>query len=203
MRRPTWNLTADEKRNAITKFDARMEKRVAQILALEKSLPTEKDYDRYIVTAGDRWSDNNYAVNEDFRQNQRLTAQTDGQRKETLAALDRSLERLESQNRALRSRSTLSTVSVDEAKVLQIEIARNNDLIKTRQAQRAEVLRPTATATRAVGSKEALTLDAALAKATAELRREFTTLFSLYNSIIAERSAANTTRAAIAALPAK
>jgi predicted RNase H-like nuclease (RuvC/YqgF family) len=60
LRRPTWNLTASDKQNAIAKIDARIEKRVAQILALEKSLPTEKDYDRYVatgsVTTGSNWS---------------------------------------------------------------------------------------------------------------------------------------------------
>jgi len=198
LRRPTWNLTAEDKQNAISKFDTRIEKRVSQILALEKSLPTEKDYNRYVAT-GNNWSGTTYAPNEDFRQNQRLTAQTDAQRKETLDAIERSIQRFETQNRALQSQLMASTASVEQSKAIRAEMTKNEALIAQRRAQRAEVLRPTETATRSVGQKEAQTLDAALRKASEELRREFTTLFSLYHSIIAERSAENTTRAALAA----
>jgi hypothetical protein len=202
LRRPTWNLTVEEKQSAISRFDERIEKRVTQILALEKSLPTEKDYDRYKAT-GTTWAGTTYEVNEDYRQNQRLTAQTNGQRKETLDALDQSLQRLESQNRALQGQLALSTTSPEQGKVLSAEIAKNDALIKARRAQRVEALRPTDTATRAIGSKEAQTLDAALRKAVDELRREFTSLFALYHNIIAERSAANNTRAALAAAQPK
>jgi hypothetical protein len=97
----------------------------------------------------------------------------------------------------------LSTVAVEESKALWAEIAKNDALIKSRRAQRVEVLRPTDTATRQIGPKEAQTLDTALRRAVEELRREFVTLFSLYHSIIAERSAENTTRATLAALEAK
>ena len=202
LRRPTWNLTAEEKQNAILKMDARIEKRVAQILALSQSLPSEKEYDRYKAT-GSTWAGTTYALNEDYRQNQRLTAQTDGQRNETLAALDRSIERLESQNRTLQSQLAPSAASIQQTQTLKAEIAKNEGLIKARKAQRVEVLRPSDVATRQIGQKEAQTLDEALRKASEDLRRDFTALFSLYHTIIAERSAENTTRATLIALQPK
>lgn len=65
LRQPTLRLTAEQKQRGIDIFDARCEKRVAQILQIRKSLPTEKDYARYKAT-GSTWAGTTYAVNEDY-----------------------------------------------------------------------------------------------------------------------------------------
>jgi hypothetical protein len=187
LRRPTWRLTDEQKQRGIEVFDEHIQKRVAQILALEKSFPTEKDYDRYTAT-GSGWYGTTYKVNEDFKQNQRLTARTNAQRDELIAALDQTITRLEQQNRALKTQGAPTA-----------ELAKNDALIAERRKQRAEVLVPASTSARAVGKKEAADLDSALRKATEELRREFTTLFARYHSLIAELSALNTARDALAA----
>ena len=91
-----------QKRRGIAVFDARLEQRVAQILALQKSFPTHRDYERYQARDGGDWGVT-YSVNEDHRQNQRLTAHTNAQRDELTAGLRRNIERLEQQNRALKT----------------------------------------------------------------------------------------------------
>jgi hypothetical protein len=188
LRRPTWRLTDEQKRRGIEVFDEHIQKRVAQILALEKSFPTEKEYDRYTAT-GSGWYGTTYEVNEDFKQNQRLTSRTNAQRDELIGALDQSIARLEQQNRTLKTQGAPAA-----------ELAKNDALIAERRKQRAEVLLPAPTSARAVGKKEAADLDSSLRKATDELRREFTTLFARYHSLIAELSALNTARAAAAAV---
>lgn len=187
LRRPTWNLTAEQKQRVITFFDERIEKRVAQILALQKSLPAEKDYDRYKAT-GSGWWGTTYEVNEDYRQNQRLTVQTNAQRDELTTALRSSLDRLDRIGRDLQARHAPAD-----------EIAKNNALIAERRKQLAAALSPASTPTRSVGRKEAADLDQALKTAVADLRTEFTTLFARYNSAIQETSALNTARAQLAA----
>ena len=49
LRRPTMRLTDEQKQKAVAVFDQRIEQRVAQILALQKSFPSHKDYQRYNV----------------------------------------------------------------------------------------------------------------------------------------------------------
>lgn len=191
LRRPTVRLTEEQKRRGIEVFDTRLEKRVAQILALQKSFPTHRDYERYNTHHSGDWG-TTYSVNDDYRQNQRLTARTNAQRDELTAGLRRNIERLQQQNR------TLQTQGVSAS-----EIARNDALIAERRKQLAAALLPPPAPAREVGKREAADLDAALRKAVAELRAEFTTLFARYNALIAELSALNAARDALAAAPAR
>ena len=188
LRRPTVRLTDEQKRRGIEVFDARIEKRVGQILALQKSLPAHKDYARYNVHDGGDWRGPTFTVNEDFKQNQRLTSRTNSQRDELTTAARKSIAGLEQQNRTLKAQNAPAA-----------EIAKNEALIAERRKQLAEVLTPSTTAAREVGKKEAADLDAALRKAVTELRSEFTALFARYHALIQELSALNAARDSVAA----
>jgi hypothetical protein len=195
MRRPTLHLSAEDKQRAIAKFDARIEKRVQQVLALSKSLPTHKDYERYkAVDSG--WYGTNYAPNEDHKQNQRLTAHTNSQREEIVKELQRSIERTDRQTRTLQTQLAAAT-SGPHRKMLQDEIVKNQNLTKARRAQLAEALTAQGTVTRPVSNKEAQDLDMALRRTIDSLRREFTTLFQRYSSYLTERSNVNAAKAAL------
>jgi hypothetical protein len=191
LRRPTLRLTEEQKRKGLAVFDERIEKRVGEILAVQKSLPAHKDYERYRATGSD-WTGTTYAMNEDYRQNQRLTAYTNSQRKEIEEGLRRSIARIEQQNRALKTANAPAE-----------EIAKNDALIAERRRQLAVALSPVATPTRAIGQKEALDLDKALQIAIGELRKDFTTLFARYSAYLQELSAVNQTRDALAAAKQK
>ena len=175
IRRPSLNLTADQKKTLLTALDSRVERRVQQILALQKSFPTSRDYDRYSVTSGD-W-DSSYRNNTDFQQNRRLSTHTNQLTDRTLKQLQDSIDRLEQQQRSLGTAAP--------GKLTTAELARNEALLNERRAQRAEILKGTpGQAGRAISLKQAVNLDAALRRANEELRRDFNTLFSRYNSLI-------------------
>lgn len=184
LRRPTLRLTDEQKRRGIEVFDQHIEKRVAQIVALQKSLPAHEDYERYNVHGGGNRGPT-FSVNEDFKQNQRLTARTNSQRDELTAAARKTIAQLEQQNRTLKSQHAPAA-----------EIAKNEALIAERQKQLAEVLTPPSGAGRQIGKKDAADLDAALKKAGAELRGEFNTLFARYHALMQELAALNVARAA-------
>lgn len=201
LRRPTLQLTEEQKKRGISVFDARMEKRVAQILALQKSLPTEKDYDRYEATGSNNWG-TTYVMNEDYKQNQRVTAVTNTQRKEIETGLRNSIARLEQQNRTLRAQIG-ATPKVARTGDLAEQIAKNEALIAERRKQLAVALAPVATPTREIGGKEAADLDKALNTSITDMRGDFNTLFARYNALIQELSAVNATRNAINAAKSK
>ncbi len=191
LRKPTLKLTPEQKQRGIDVFDARCEKRVAQILLIQKSLPTEKDYDRYKAT-GDSWYGTNYALNEDYAQNNKLSNVTNKQRDSIAAGLRKSIERLEQQNRKLKTSGAPSG-----------EIAENDSLIAARREQLKVALAPVETPTRQIGGKEAADLDKALQTAIGDLRGEFNSLFGGYNSLIKELSALNKSRDILAAAKAR
>ena len=72
LRTPRLQLTADEKRKLIAIFDARIEKRTQQILALNKSMPSHEDHERYRAV-GSGWYGTEYERNAEFDQNRRMT----------------------------------------------------------------------------------------------------------------------------------
>lgn len=198
MRRPTLHLTPEEKQRAIAKFDARIEKRVGQILALTQSLPTHKDYERY-HTVSDGWYGTTSVRNKDFEQNRRLTAHSNTQREEVLKELQRSIERIDRQIRTLQTQLAAATTEAHR-KILSDEISQYDALLQTRRRQAADAATPYETATRPVSSKEAQDLDMALRRAVDSLRRDFTALFQRYSTYLNERSNVNAAKSALEAL---
>jgi len=182
LKKPATVLTAEQKQKAIDAVDARCERRVAQILQIQKSLPTEKDYDRYKAT-GSNWTGTSYELNEDYVQNKKLTAVTNTQRKEITEGLRKSIARLEQQNRTLQTKGAPAE-----------EIQKNETLIAERKQQLAVALAPVETPTRQIGGKEAADLDKALQTAVSDLRGEFTTLFARFNTLVKELSSLNQKR---------
>lgn len=198
MRRPTLHLTTEEKQKAIAKFDARIEKRVQQVLELAKSFPSHKDHERYKAVDGGWWGPT-YIQNEDFKQNQRLTAHTNTQRNEITKELQRSIERIDRQVRTLQTQLAAATTE-PHRKMLTDELAKYEALKKSRQQQYAEVTTAAETATRQIGGKEAQDMDATLRKVVDSLRRDFTSLFQKYSAYLTERSNVNAANASLAAM---
>jgi hypothetical protein len=196
MRRPTVNLTPEEKQRAISKFDARIEKRVRQVIELTASLPTSKEYERYKVT-GSTWNGPTYAENEDYKQNRRLSAHTTSQRDKVLKGLQQSIDRLERQKRTLAERITTSTNEVDR-NALNAELVRIDELVGARRTQIGEIGSAYETPTMAVGAKEAKSMDESLRVTVTSLRRDFTTLFQRYSEYVIELSNINTTKSTLA-----
>jgi hypothetical protein len=198
MRRPTLHLTPEEKQRAIAKFDARIEKRVQQVLALTNSMPSHKDYERYTVTEGGWWGPT-YVQNEDYKQNKRLTTHTNSQRDEVVRELQRSLDRIDRQTRTLQSQF-VGASTPEQRKMLMDELAKYESLKNSRRQQLAEASNSLETVTRPVSGKEAQNLDAALRKAVDSLRRDFTALFQRYSAYLTERSNVNAAKASLAAM---
>lgn len=198
LRRPTLNLSLEEKQRAIAKVDARMEKRVQQILELNKSMPTHKDYEKY-KAIDNGWYGTTFAVNEDYKQNQRLMTHTNSQRGKILEGLQKSVDKLDRQNRSLQESMTRAT-SEAHRKLLQDEITRNEQLLKERRTQIADMAKPTLDSSRPISGKEAQNMDMALRRTVDSLQRELATLFQRYSVYIQERASVNTAKAALAAM---
>lgn len=197
LRNPRLRLTEDEKRRIIAAFDAKIEKRTQQILALHKSMPTHEEHARYKKTGGGWWG-TEYERNEEFEQNRRMTSHSNTQRDAIVKQLDASIARLDRQSRTLKSQLAAATDPVHR-KTLTGELSKTDALIAERKQQRYDTLTPSGTPTRTVALKEALDMDKAMQTAVADLRRDFTMLFERYNTFLNELSTLHATEAALAA----
>ena len=81
------------------KFDARIEKRVEQILELSKSFTQDADVEKYQRVAGggysyNGWNEELYEISDEWRQNRRDRIMDIKQRREVIEALKKSISRL-------------------------------------------------------------------------------------------------------------
>ncbi|EDY20858.1 hypothetical protein CfE428DRAFT_1151 [Chthoniobacter flavus Ellin428] len=198
LRNPQTQLDTAEKEKAIAYFDAQIQKRIEQILALKKSMPAHKDYEQYVATGGG-WYGTEYRRNQDYEQNQRMVSHVDSQRDAIGKQLDASIARLDRMGRDLRSRrSAISDPA--QAREWDAAIARNDTLITERRQQKLEVLQSSNTAQRGVALKEAMDLDKTMKMETDALRRDMTTLFQRYTTFVQELTALHATEKSVAAL---
>lgn len=180
--RPTAKLFAEQKEQIRSALDSRIEKRIAQIVELEKSLPSHEDYEKYkVVGGGVGFADSTILKNEDWEQNRRVTQHTDQVRKDLIEGLQKSIARLGEQDRRLRKQAQEQTAA---AELLETEIKRNSDLLAARQGQLDQVLSEPAIPGRAVGKGEATALDEAVKVAITGLRIEITQLFAEYTAYL-------------------
>lgn len=196
MRRPTFNLTADEKRRIIARFNERIEKRVNQILEMNKSLPKHQDYERYEPSGSSWYGGTTYVESEDYRHNKMLASNSNTQRDKLTKGLQTSIDRLERNNRTL-AQQQLSASNEEIKRACMEEQRKNDELIKERRTQLQEVFTSTGTSTRPISVNEAQALDNTMKKSIASLRQEFTTLFQRYWTWIGEQSSVNNLKAAL------
>ncbi|MGV3532294.1 MAG: hypothetical protein ACO1QR_07975 [Chthoniobacteraceae bacterium] len=197
LRNPSTTIREDEKKKIIAAFDALIEKRTRQILALKKSMPTHKDYERYKATGSD-WNGTTYERNKDFEQNRRMTSHSNTQNNALVKELDASIARLDRSGRALRT-ELAATKDPALRKSREADIAKNDALIAERRRQKLEVAQSSDKAQRGVALKEAMDLDASLKRAIADLRRDFTMLFERYHAFVRAVSDLHATEATLAA----
>jgi hypothetical protein len=197
LRNPRLRLTDEEKRKMIAAFDAKIQKRTQQILALNQSMPSHEEHERYKTAAGG-WSGTEYQRNAEYEQNRRITSHSNSQRDAMIKQLDASIGRLDRQSRALQAQ-LVSASDPSQKKSLTGELDKTNALIEERKQQRVQTLNQSSTSTHPVALKEAMDLDKAIQVSVNELRRDFTTLFERYHSLVNELSALHTTEAALAA----
>lgn len=182
MRRPTLRITLDQKKKMIAIFDQKIEKRVSQILALQKSFPTYKETDRYTVVGGG--DDGPYfAQNEAWKQNRRMSQQTDAQKEKVVDGLKKSIARLESQKSQLKGRLSAG-ISPLEAQFVNEEIVRVDGLLADRRSQLAEAYEGTTGAGRGVSQREATDLNKTVREASEGLQRDINALFSTYSQFL-------------------
>jgi len=198
MRNPRLSLTAEEKRAMIAVFDERIEKRTRQVLALNKSMPPHEEHERYRTTGGGWWG-TEYERNEEYDQNRRITSHSNKQRDAIVKQFDVSIARLDQQARSLKTQIS-QTKDTLQQQTLGEELAKTQALIAERRKQRSETLTPYGeTPTHTVALKEATDLDKAIQTEGNDLRRDFTTLFQRYNTLLTELSTLHATENALAA----
>jgi hypothetical protein len=179
-------LAEDTLNSDIAKIDARIDRRVEQIIGLGGSFAAHKEYDKYTVNGTGWYGHTEYRVNEDWKQDRRNTRRTGEEKGKLFNAIDENVKRLEATNRALKGR--LQGQSPASAARIQADITRNEALIASLNGERNTLFSAGSDSLRLVGSKEATQIEARLKQAGADARSDQFKLISLYNELNQERA---------------
>ncbi|WP_395738569.1 hypothetical protein [Prosthecobacter sp.] len=196
MVRPTFNLTQTQKQSISNDFEERIEKRVKQIVELYKSFPKHEEFARYKAAGHYRFGGVRYVDSEDYRENLRLTSQTDTMRNKLIKDMKSNIERLEQENRTLAdlagsaSNPELSEVYGDEQR-------KNDELRGVLKQDLDAILAGPGTPGHPISGQEAQALDKIIKHSIDALQSEFTLLFSRYADWLTAASAVNTLRAQV------
>jgi hypothetical protein len=179
----------EDLRKGLAALDERIERRIAQIIELTRSLAVHQDFEKYLVEYSDNdygWDDNKqYRKNQDWSQNRRVTALTDQDRKQVEQALLKNIEELDQRARDLKSRLAVATGATKD--LLEEDLAHVQQLQGIRADQASELRVPTAEATTAVDLERARELQALVKDMSDDLRQDFFAVFRLYNELLVER----------------
>lgn len=201
LRRPTLNLTAEQKRRGIAAFDGQIERRITQIMELYNTLPRHKDYEQYKALPGG-WYGQIYIENQDWKQNRMVVSHTNATRSKLADGFRASIRRLEKQSRDLQTQLSSVKEETQRAALLD-EMMKNEEVLLKRREQMAEIFAPMEdTNIPGITLRQALTLDKALDEAVAGLRHETDTLFKRFSEYVSELIALNSARAELAAAQA-
>ena len=156
-------------------LNARVEKRVDQIVEIAASLQEQEGYQRYET----HWDGYNVRQEETdaYRHNQRAASRTGQEKEHLIADLQKSIETLKRRNEQLTA--ALGYEKTDSEKAfLREQIAQNRELIERRREQIQEIF-SAAGQGRALGSKAAFQLEQMLDDIAQDLRRDFKELVRL------------------------
>ena len=172
------------------KFDARIERRVDQIIGLTKSFTESEDLKKYDEYTRSRWGWgwNERRISEDWRQNRRDSRHRNLELERQLEALDKDIASLKSRKAWLESQLESGDASAAERKTFSEELNTIKEKIPRREDQINELLSSSkAPKTKAVGRDTAHDLSKLLDDTAGDVRDDFFEIFAKYAELNKDR----------------
>ena len=196
MVRPTFNLTQVEKQSISNDFEERIEKRVKQIVELYKTFPKHEEFARYKAVGRNFFGGVRYVDSEDYRQNLRLSSQTDTVRNKLIKDMQANIERLNQENKTLADMAG-NAPSAELGEVYGDEQRKNEELRGVLKQDLDAIMSSPGVPGNPISGQEAQALDKMIRHSIDALQGEFTLLFSRYADWLTVASSVNTLRAAV------
>jgi len=189
LERPDLNYQPEDLRRGLAALDERIERRIAQIIDLTRSLAVNEEFEKFLIEYNDddnRWRDNRqFRRNPDWSQNRRVTRRTDQDRRQVAEALAKNIEELDRRERDLKSRLATATGTARELMEEDLADVRRRQGIRAEQASELNI--PTAESAEAVDLERARELQNLVRDMSDDLREDFFAIFRLYNDLLVER----------------
>lgn len=176
---------------SIDLFDKRIGKRIGQIMDLVQSLPGHQDVPKYESDGGsysNGWYEETSRISDEWRQNRRQSANTDSERREVLAAINKGIDTSDSRRRSLTETLKKSNLSDKDRSLAQQEMGRVDALLDDLKSRRREMALPGDTASRELGMSEASDISKMIADAREDLSRDLRDILTKFADLDQERT---------------
>ncbi len=170
----------------LANFDARVDKRVKQIMELANSFPDPQELAKYESTYApgwNGWSYENQEISEAWKQNRRDERHTVSAQEGVRKGLADSIAHLQQRNAFLAAKLQSPNVPEAEKAYYRTEIARNNGILEQRNAELEEFSSGVATPAAPVTQDQAHDLDLLVKSSRNDLREDFFSIFRKYEEL--------------------
>ena len=170
-------------------FNARVEKRVKQILDLAKTMEGYKNIDRYkSYGRGGYWGGHYVVRNPEYYQNRKQTRRTDMTQKNIAEEIDKEVRLLKVTERQITD-TLKHEITQQYRDLLEGELERIRGVIRTRENQMQGLITANANpGGRRVGKKQADNIQSLVEDISKDLKRDFYAMFEDYGRLNKERS---------------
>lgn len=163
--------TTPDLSNDVKAIEARMDKRIEQVIDLSATFAQQKGYQQY-----ERYSDGDGGIvqreSEAYRHNEREVAKGSQEQRHIVEALRKSIDDLQRRNGVLKTQLAAVATTQDKG-FLQGEIDRNEELMNHRREQVREVIEGGGGGMQELSRQSAFQIDQLVDDQMAELRRQF------------------------------
>lgn len=181
----------EELEKTLAAFDARIGKRLEQVMQLAKSFPGHVDVEKYENYGGsyyDGWHQENTRVSDEWRQNRRDSVSGRTARRDITQEIEKAIQTNESRRATVAENLKKSRLSEQDHTVQAEELGRLDATIDNLKAQRRELALPGTGGTREISSAEAHDATMLLDDTRADLARDFSDIMQKYNDLETERT---------------
>lgn len=171
-------------------IDQLAEKRVAQIVALVKSMPGGADVAKYEQDSSYEYNGVHYEnsrISEEWRQDRRDRVQSEKQRNEAQEALKKAVAELERRRDSLQAQLSGGKLNATEKELFEQELGHVSQLVDVRKAQLAAVTAPSTPGETAASKGEGEDLKQLFRDARRDIAEDFAKNVRLYHAAAAER----------------
>lgn len=185
------SVPADRLEGDLKAFDAKIDKRVEQVMELSRSFPGHEDFRKYESDGGsyyNGWYEEDTRVSEDWKQNRRNVTATGDVRRELLQSIDKALETNQSRRASLADALANRNLADAERSLQQKDLGRVDAVIDNLKSQKRELALPAVGATREIGGDEIHEAEQMLDDARADLSRDFAEIMRKYGDLDKERT---------------
>jgi chromosome segregation ATPase len=182
-------LKPEDLKSDVDALNEKIDQRIGQIIEITGSIAKHDDFQKYEYYTEDYgwgYSDTKKVVRDEYKQSRNEGRKADEAVEDVADALAKGIRALDARNATLKNQMAYGTEKQQAA--MKEEIARNEELLKSRREQLQKIVTQPSQTGRPVGDREADTVEQVIRTSAAGIRADWQEMTQLQNALLVDRS---------------